>query len=266
MSKHMTRSQRSRFLAVTLGVLALLALPSAALGHAGTATVSCTGADFRFTNFAAGVNTVHYTVTVDHTRVASGDFTLDQAGGSTGALHVPLAITGTATVEAFAWWGPAGVVNGETRPSNAPPMASETLTCAAPPASPAAPVPPPPAAPAPVPLVPPAQGVAGVNEAAPAGVAAIKVPSRCVENTARVTVTGRFMRDVRFSITGRPTVTRAVPIGRRTVSALLTLRKRGPAHQRVTARVRFRNGARPVTLSRIATRCAQTAVKPPFTG
>jgi hypothetical protein len=267
MSMHVT-PRRRRSLGLAAGLLVLLALPGAAFAHVGAATVSCTGADFTFSRFAPGSNTVHYLVTVASTPAARGDFALDQAGGTAGALHVALGVTGTATVEAFAWWGPPGTANGESRPYASPPLASEHLTCAAPPSRPASPAPAPaPAAPAPVAApAAPAQGVAGVTEAAPVRVAGLRVPSRCVENTARFTVVGRFMRTVTFAIKGRPQVTRTVPAGRRSVSALLTLRERGPARQAVTARVRFRNGARPVTLAGVATRCARSAVQPPFTG
>src|SRR4051795_2077380 len=94
-----------------LAALALL-LPAVASAHTGTATVSCTGADFSFKLFAPGSNTVHYDVTVDRTSAAPratpahyggpaggppaarGDFTLTGAGGRGGVLHVPLALTG----------------------------------------------------------------------------------------------------------------------------------------------------------------------------
>lgn len=264
MSMDLIRRRSRRRLPLAAAFAALLIVPGAALAHVGAATVSCTAADFQFSRFAAGTNTVQYLVTIGSAPAAQGTFTLDQAGGTSGALHVPLAVTGTATVEAYAWWGPEGTVNGATRPYASPPLASEQLTCATPPSAP--PVAPP-AAPAPVAApAAPAQGVAGVTETAPARIADLRVPSRCVENTARVTVVGRFMRSVTFVIKGRPHVTRSVAAGRRSVSALLTLRKRGPVRQVVTARVRFRNGARPVTLAGVATRCARSAVQPPFTG
>src|SRR4051812_21949637 len=90
--------------------LALL-LPAVASAHTGTATVSCTGADFSFKLFAPGSNTVHYDVTVDGTSAAHGDFTLNAAGGREGVLHVPLALTGNHVVRANAFWGPAGIVD-----------------------------------------------------------------------------------------------------------------------------------------------------------
>ena len=267
MSTHLNRRRGRRGLILAAAFSALLIVPGTALAHVGSATVSCTGADFQFSRFAPGANTVHYLVTVNSAPAAQGAFTLDQAGGTGGTLHVPLAVSGTATVEAYAWWGPQGTANGETRPYVSPPLASEQLTCATPPAAPPAAPAAPPAAPTPAARpAAPAQGVAGVTERAPARVAGLRVPSRCVENTARITVVGRFMREVTFAIKGRPHVTRSVAVGRRSVSALLTLRKRGPVRQAVTARVRFRNGARPVTLAGVATRCAQSAVQPPFTG
>ena len=100
---------------IALAALALL-VPAAAQAHTGAAQVACTGADFNFKLFAPGSNTVHYAVTVDGTTAASGDFTLNANGGREGALHVPLALTGNHLVTANAWWGPAGIVDRNTRP------------------------------------------------------------------------------------------------------------------------------------------------------
>jgi len=106
------------------GTLALLVLafPAAALAHTGSAIVSCTAADYHFSHFLAGANTVHYTVVADNVAVAHGDFTLNQAGGTAGALHVPLALSGTHTVSSYAWWGPAGTVKRQTGGSYAVPL------------------------------------------------------------------------------------------------------------------------------------------------
>jgi hypothetical protein len=241
-------------------VLAGLILPASAFGHAGAAEVSCTGAQFTFTNFAAGSNTVHYLVTVNGAPVARGDYTLDQNGGRSGAVHIPMNLTGTPTVQAYAWWGPAGVVNGHTRPQASPPLASESLVCAPP-----APVTPPAAPAAPAPAAPPPT-VGGGFTPSPIRSARLRVPGRCVAKAARVTVLGRAMRDVTFSIKGRRPVTRSVAPGRQIVTALVPLRRRGPARQTVRARVRFRNGAAPMTLTRLVARCAQATARPPFTG
>src|SRR6185436_5229831 len=139
-----------------------LAFPAAALAHTGSATVSCTAADYHFSNFVAGAggNTVHYNVVADNVPVAHGDFALNQASGAAGDLHVPLALSGTHTVTAYAWWGPAGTVMNQTGGSYTVPMATQQLTCVAPPAAqlpvpPVAPVPAVPAvtvAPAPAPV------------------------------------------------------------------------------------------------------------------
>jgi hypothetical protein len=41
---------------------------------------------------------------------------------------------------------------------------------------------------------------------------------------------------------------------------------RGPAAQRVTTRITFRNGTRPRTLVAVVQRCGSAAVAPTFTG
>jgi hypothetical protein len=270
---------------VALAALALLA-PAAAQAHTGAATVSCTGADFSFTRFQPGSNTVHYIVTVDNETVASGDFTLDENGGSEGTLHVPLSITGTHYVKANAWWGPEGTVGGETRSKYAKPLAKMKVYCeappappetppappatppappAAPPAPPAAPPAPPAAPPAASAPAPPTNAVAGVQTQAPArGVAGVKVAQSCADRTARVTVTGRQMRAVTLFVNGHRIRTIRVAAGRGVVVARVPI-ARGKA-QVVSARVTFRNGARARTLTNRAVRCAAVAVRPQFTG
>src|SRR3954449_12712473 len=121
-----------------LAALAALALvlPAVASAHTGIATVSCTGADFAFTLFAPGANTVHYVVTVDGAPAAQGDFTLNQNGGREGVLHVPLALTGDHVVRANAFWGPAGIADHNTRPAYAPALAYKKLSCPPPPPPP----------------------------------------------------------------------------------------------------------------------------------
>ena len=243
-------------------VLLALALPSAALAHTGSATVSCTAADFHFSNFLAGVNTVHYNVTVDNVAVAHGDFALDQSSG-TGNLSVPLTVYGSHTVRAYAWWGPTGTVNGHTGGSDTAPMAVKTLSCMAAPATPA----PAPAAVAPAPAAQPAPAgaVQGVKVTSPARTARLGARSVCSTKVVRVTVTGRQMRDIAFSINGRHARTVTVRSGQRSVQTSLPMRNRR-ASQVITAHVRFRNGAQARNLSARATRCAQVAVAPQFTG
>jgi hypothetical protein len=52
----------------------------------------------------------------------------------------------------------------------------------------------------------------------------------------------------------------------RRVTVAVPLSRGGAARQTVTARVTFRNGAAARTLTTRATRCAQGAVSPQFTG
>jgi len=245
-------------------VLLALVLPTAALAHTGSATVSCTAANFHFSNFLAGGNTVHYNVTVDNVAVAHGDFALDQSSGA-GNLSVPLTVYGGHTVRAYAWWGPTGTVNGHTGGSDTAPMAVQQLSCmAAPPApapAPAAASPAPAALPAPV----PAGAVQGVTVTSPARTARLGARSVCSTKVVQVTVAGRQMRDIAFSINGRHARTVTVRSGQRSVKASLPMRNRR-ASQVITAHVRFRNGATARTLSARATRCAQVAVAPQFTG
>jgi hypothetical protein len=254
-----------------LSLLVLACAPAAAFAHTGSATVSCTGADFSFTNFRAGSNTINYKVTVDGVVAAEGTYVLDQAGGAQGHLAVPLTIYDSHQVTAYAWWGPVGTVDGHTRPASSPPLADQTVNCPAAPAPPVAtPSPPAPVATAPVAATPAAapapqiavQGERVVSVPAPR----LRVQQSCAATHARVTVTGVQMRTVRFSVKGRPARTVTVAPGKRSVRALVPLRMHGPAAQRVTTRITFRNGARPRTLVAVATRCGAAAVAPKFTG
>jgi hypothetical protein len=95
--------------------------------------------------------------------------------------------------------------------------------------------------------------------------ARLAAQTSCATRTARVTVSGRRMRQVQFSIAGRTVRTVNVGIGVRSISALIPLRRKGPAAQAVRARVTFRNGAPARTLNTTVRRCAQAAV-PQFTG
>ena len=236
-----------------LAALALLA-PAAAQAHTGAAQVACTGADFNFKLFAPGSNTVHYAVTVDGTTAASGDFTLNANGGREGALHVPLALTGNHLVTANAWWGRAGIVDGNTRSGYAPPLAKQKVYCP-PPATPPAP----PAATPP----PPAGAVAGVQVSSPASARA-SFASSCASRTARITIVGRQMRSVTLFVNGHRIRTVRVAAGTRTLQVRVPI-ARGRA-QIVSARVTFRNGARARTLRNHAVRCAAAQVQPQFTG
>jgi len=252
-----------------LAVLALAAFPGAALAHTGKATLSCAGVQFDYALFPAGSNTVHYKIVVDNGAPQTGDFVLNQAGGTSGSLTVPLDLGGTHTVAAYTWWGPAGVVAGHTGGSQTQPAAYGTGTCDTPatPATPApAPVTPPAAATIPAAAAPvPAQGVQGVKVSSPARTAVLGARTSCASRVVRVTVRGQQMRSVAFSVNGRHVRTVSVRSGQRSVRAALAMRNRR-ASQVVSATVRFRNGAAARTLSARASRCAQAAVQPQFTG
>jgi hypothetical protein len=254
------------------GALALLALafPASALAHGGSAVVSCTGAEFDFYNFHAGSNTVHYKITVDNAPVASGSYTLTDAGGTRGTLRVPVNVYGSRTVAAYAWWGPVGTVASHTGGSATVPMDVRGVNCAeAPPAAtpPAAAPTPAATAPASAPAAAPApqSGVLGEQATAPARVARLGAQARCTSRQVQVTVAGRSMRRVTFTVNGRKVRSVNVRSGRRSVRAALPMRNRRAA-QVVRATVSFRNGARPRTLVARTSRCAQAAVQPQFTG
>ena len=129
------------------------------------------------------------------------------------------------------------------------------------------PAPVPVATPVPPVVPPPVSAVAGVIQRSPVrATARIQPQTRCAVRTTRVTVSGRKMRQVRFSINGRPV--RAVDVARGAdhVTALVPLRRHGAAAQTLNARVTFRNGAAARTLSTTVRRCTQAAVAPQFTG
>jgi hypothetical protein len=125
-----------------------------------------------------------------------------------------------------------------------------------------------PAAPAPAPGAAPAP--TGTNVVAGTQVAnataRLRTQSRCGTRTVRVTISGPNIRRVTFRVAGRVVRTVTVPAGRRSLTVNLPVRRFGARRQSVTARVTFRNGAAPRTLTASATRCAQGAVSPQFTG
>jgi hypothetical protein len=250
--------------AVALALLSLVCLPSTAFGHIGSATVSCTGVSFTWVEFDAGSNTVNYRIDVDSTTAVQGTFVLNEAGGTTGHLTVPLTLYDTHRVQANSWWGPAGTATGETRPASAPPLADQVVHCpAAPPAPITTPIAPAPAASvaAPTPMV----AVAG-ERVVSAPTVRVSAQQACAARHARVTVKGSSMRRVSFSVKGRRARTVTVAPGARRVSALVALRRGGPAVQKVTTRITFRNGAPARTLVAAARRCAPALVVPKFTG
>jgi hypothetical protein len=250
---------------VALTVLALI-LPAAALAHTGAATVSCTGADFSFENFAAGSNTINYKITVDNSTAAEGTYTLDLAGGREGHLAVPLTLYDTHQVKAFAWWGPSGVVNGETRPAGSPPLANQLVHCPAAPPPPVATPTPAPVTPAAAPSPAPAAIKVLADRASSAPTARLAVQAACASRHVRVTVNARLMRQVRVSVNGRHARTVNVRSGVRSITTLVGLRRTGARVQMVTTRVSFRNGARARTMSAPARLCSPVTVVPQFTG
>ena len=254
--------------------IAALAFPAAALAHTGTAAVSCTGADLAYTAFAAGANTVSYRITSDGATVAQGTTTLTANGGREGTVHVPLSLSGAHTVQAFEWWGPAGVQDGNTRPADAPALASKALDCpVAPPVTPPTTTPPatppvttPPVVVPPVAAVPVAVGPFVAGTQARSASARLIVQRSCASRNARLTITGRFMRRITITVGGRTVRTVAVRTGARSISVAVPLRRSGAARQTVRARVTFRNGASARNLVARATRCARTTISPKFTG
>lgn len=116
----------------------------------------------------------------------------------------------------------------------------------------------------PAPRRPAANDVAGTQ--ARSARASLRAPRRCASRAFRVTVSGRSIRTVTFSVAGRRVRSVTVPAGRRTLTVSLPVRRFGARRQSVQARVTFRNGAPARTLAASATRCAQGAVAPQFTG
>jgi hypothetical protein len=164
---------------------------------------------------------------------------------------VPLSLSGTHSVEAFEWWGPADVQDGNTRSAAAPALASKVLDCpVAPPATPPTTTPPvttPPAAVAPVttPIAPApaaASGIAGAI-AVRSAPARLTVARSCATRSARLTITGRFMRRVTITLDGRPARAVTVRAGARSIAIAVPLHRSGAARQTVRVHVTFRNGA-----------------------
>jgi hypothetical protein len=81
----------------------------------------------------------------------------------------------------------------------------------------------------------------------PTRAARLAAASACRARLVRVRVVGRQMWEITFAINGRHVRTITVRAGQRSVTVSLPMRNRR-ASQRVTARVRFRNGARARTL------------------
>ena len=222
----------------------LLVLPAAAHAHTVTPDVGCSAAALVYESLPG--TTLSYEIVVNGATVVTGSLTVPvNAKFSTGE-------TGTVTKSLTCSAPPP-----PAPPPAAPPAAAPPPETAAPPAPAAA------APPAPPPA--PVNTVAGEQVTSPGRVARLGAHTACASRVVRITVAGRQMRDIAFSINGRHVRTVTVRAGQRSVKTSLPMRNRRAA-QVVTARVRFRNGARPRTLSARASRCAQGAVKPTFTG
>ena len=238
----------------TVAVVAvLLALPAAAQAHTVTPSVDCSAATLVYESTPG--TTLYYEIVVNGVSAVKDSFVVPSSPTS-GTLTVPYsAPTGPFTVSVN-----ANFSTGETGTVTKP------MTCTTAPAPTPSPAPPPaPPVAAAAPAQPPGGAVAGKQVTAPARIAKLGAQSACPTRVVQVTVTGRQMRDIAFSINGRHVRTVSVRAGQRSVKASLPMRNRR-ASQVVTARVRFRNGARARTLSTRASRCAQAAVQPTFTG
>ena len=232
----------------TVAALAVvLVLPAAAQAHTVTPSVDCSAATLVYESTAG--TTLSYEITVNGVSAVKNSFVVPSSPIS-GTLTVPY----TAPAGPFTVSVNAKFSTGETG------TAMQSMTCT----TPVAPPPPAPAA-AVAPAPPPASAVAGQQVTAPARIARLAAQSACPTKVVQVTVAGRQMRDIAFSINGRRVRKVTVRAGQRSVRASLPMRNRR-ASQVVTARVRFRNGAQPRTLSARASRCAQAAVQPTFTG
>jgi hypothetical protein len=223
-------------------VAVALALPAAAQAHTVTPNVDCSAVTLVYESTAG--TTLHYEIVVNGAAVVNDSFVIPSSPVS-GTLTVPYsAPTGAFTVSVNAEFS-----TGETG------TVTKSMTCT---------TPPPPATTV-TPGPPPASAVAGEQVSAPTRTARLAAQSVCRARVVRVRVVGRQMRDIAFAINGRHVRTITVRAGQRSVTASLPMRNRR-ASQLVTARVRFRNGARARTLSTRTSRCGQAAVQPTFTG
>jgi hypothetical protein len=254
------RVLRSAVAAVTVA----LALPAAAQAHTVTPSVDCSAATLVYESTAG--TTLSYEIVVNGASAVKDSFVIPSSPVS-GTLTVPYSVpTGPFTVSVKAKFstGETGTVTKSMTCTTPPPPPPPPAASAPAPAPPAASPPAPPAS-AVTPAPPPASGVAGEQVTAPASTARLAARSACLARTVRVTVAGRRMRDIAFAINGRHVRTVTVRVGQRSVKVSLPMRNRR-ASQLVTARVRFRNGARARTLRARTARCGQAAVQPTFTG
>jgi hypothetical protein len=235
-------------------VAVVLALPAAAHAHTVTPSVDCSAA--RLVYDSTPGTTLNYEIVVNGVSTVKDSFVVPSSP-----------VSGTLTVPYTAPTGPFTVTVNATFSTGETGTVTESMTCSTPPApAPPTPAAPPPAAAvAPAPPPAPVNAVAGEQVTAPTASARLGALSACPTRVVRVTVAGRQMRTIAFSINGRHVRTVTVRAGQRSVKVTLPMRNRR-ASQVVTARVRFRNGAQPRTLTARASRCAQAAVQPTFTG
>jgi hypothetical protein len=241
---------------ITVAALAVaLVLPASAQAHTVTPDVDCSVATLVYESLPG--TTLSYEIAVNGVPAVKDSFTVP-----------PSPVSGTLTVPYVAPAGPFTVTVNAQFSSGETGTVTKSMTCSAPPppaAPPSAPVSPPAPAGAPVPAPAPATAVAGEQERSPAGAARLGAQTVCTSRVVRITVAGRQMRDIAFSINGRHVRTVTIRAGQRSVTTSLPM-KHPRSTQVVTARVRFRNGARPRTLSARTSRCGQAAVQPTFTG
>ena len=233
-----------------IALAVVLVLPAAAEAHTVTPSIDCSAATLVYESTPG--TTLSYEILINGVSTVKSSFVVPSSPVS-GTLTVPY----TAPAGPFTASVMAKFSTGETG------SATQSMTCVAPPPPPAPP--PPAAAVSPAPAPSPATAVAGVQGRAPARIASLGARSACPSRVVRVRVAGRQIRDIAFSINGRHVRTVNVRAAQRAVNTSLPMRDRR-ASQVVTARVTFRNGAQPRSLTARAARCGQAAVRPTFTG
>lgn len=106
--REITKGLVKSVVSIPLVIGALVVIAPAAWAHTGTASISCTGVTYSFSDFPnASGNTVHETVLVDSAKVASENFTFD---GPSASNTVSISVgSGTHSVVAKARWDTNGV-------------------------------------------------------------------------------------------------------------------------------------------------------------
>jgi hypothetical protein len=101
--------------------------------------------------------------------------------------------------------------------------------------------------------------------APPSGSVRLRTQSACGRRTFRVMISWTDIAQVTLFVAGRRVRTVTMPAGARSLVVHVPVRRFGARRQTVQARITFTNGARALTLTAAATRCAATA-QPDFTG